>query len=69
LTIAKGIDIKTIMARPIRIEYKGAWYHVTCRGNERRAIFGDAEDRKALLKILVQSLELYREEVHAYILE
>jgi len=27
------------MARPLRIEFPGAWYHVTCRGNEKRNIF------------------------------
>ena len=29
------------MARPLRIEYPGAWYHVTCRGNERKPVFKD----------------------------
>ena len=33
------------MARPRRIEYEGAVYHVTARGNERRAIFRDDADR------------------------
>ena len=56
------------MARPIRIEYAGAWYHVTCRGNERRAIFGDDEDRKSLLRMFMQSQELYKVELHAYVL-
>jgi len=56
------------MARPIRIEYAGAWYHITCRGNERRVIFGDDDDRKSLLEMLEQGLELYRIEVHAYVL-
>ena len=32
------------MARPLRIERAGAWYHVTGRGLERRSIFGDAKD-------------------------
>ena len=27
------------MARPLRIEYPGAFYHVTSRGNERKDIF------------------------------
>jgi len=27
------------MARPIRIEYEGAVYHVTIRGNERKSLF------------------------------
>jgi len=35
------------MARPLRIEYPGALYHITTRGNARRAVFKDASDRKA----------------------
>jgi len=27
------------MARPLRIEYEGAFYHVTSRGNERKEVF------------------------------
>ena len=33
------------MARPLRIEYDGALYHVTSRGNERGPIFNDDSDR------------------------
>ena len=31
------------MARPLRIERPGAWYHVTARGNERRTIYRDID--------------------------
>ena len=34
------------MARPLRIDYPDAFYHVTCRGNERREIFKDDRDRR-----------------------
>jgi hypothetical protein len=34
------------MARPMRIEYPGAVYHIICRGNNRQAIFRDDADRK-----------------------
>ena len=37
----------TLMARPQRIECEGAVYHVTARGNERRAIFLEDADLKA----------------------
>jgi putative transposase len=37
------------MARPLRIEYPGAVYHVICRGNNRQAIFRDDVDRKRYL--------------------
>jgi putative transposase len=42
------------MARPLRLEFAGALYHVTARGNERRSIFlGDADtDRTAFLDVL-----------------
>jgi len=56
------------MARPLRIEYPGAWYHVTCRGNEKRNIFRDDADRDKWLEILSADLKLYRIELHAYVL-
>jgi len=33
------------VARPLRIQYPGAFYHVTSRGNERKAIFRNDRDR------------------------
>lgn len=56
------------MARPLRIEYNGAWYHVTCRGNERSAIFKDDGDRERFLCILQESMEKYQVELHGYVL-
>jgi putative transposase len=44
------------MARPQRIEYEGAVYHVTTRGNERRAIFLDDADRLRFLRVLGESV-------------
>jgi hypothetical protein len=40
------------MARPLRIEYAGALYHVTARGNAREAIYKDDTDRIAFLNVL-----------------
>ena len=40
------------MARPLRIEYAGAIYHVMARGNARQVIFGDDTDRHKLLNDL-----------------
>jgi putative transposase len=40
------------MARPIRIEYPGAVYHVICRGNNRQGIYRDDEDRRRYLEKL-----------------
>jgi REP element-mobilizing transposase RayT len=56
------------MARPLRIEYAGAWYHVTSRGNERREIFRDDKDRMRFLEALRESIERFKVEVHCYVL-
>ncbi|MHC4455196.1 MAG: REP-associated tyrosine transposase [Planctomycetota bacterium] len=56
------------MARPLRIEYDGAVYHVTSRGNVRRPIYKDDEDRKAYLEILTQVNKRYNWLCHAYCL-
>jgi len=40
------------MARPLRIEYEGALYHVTSRGNHQNDIFEDDEDRHTFLNAL-----------------
>jgi len=56
------------MARPLRIAYPHAFYHVTCRGNERRAIYRDDQDRLLFLDKLKASLEIYGVKLHAYVL-
>ncbi|MCX6356878.1 MAG: transposase [Candidatus Aureabacteria bacterium] len=56
------------MARPLRIEYPGAWYHVTSRGNGRGKIFRDDKDRKRFLEALEESIERFKVEVHCYVL-
>src|ERR1019366_3668191 len=40
------------MARPLRLEFADALYHITSRGNERRAIFRTNRDRKTFLTVL-----------------
>ena len=56
------------MARPLRIEYDGALYHVTSRGNERKAIFKDDSDRELFLNTLFQVNERFHWICHAYCL-
>jgi len=63
---ASGIVVG--MARPLRIEYDGALYHVTSRGNERKAIFKDDADRQLFLSTLTQVVERFHWLVHAYCL-
>jgi len=56
------------MARPLRIQYPGAVYHVTCRGNERNDIFKDDTDRKRFIQILIQSTNIYGVKLYTYVL-
>ena len=57
-----------IVGRPIRIEFKGALYHITSRGNERREIFLDEKDRAKFLSILADYHDRYAILIHAYVL-
>jgi REP-associated tyrosine transposase len=56
------------MARPLRIEFEGALYHVTSRGDERKAVFFDDADRAAFLKILGDVVGRFGWLCHAYCL-
>ncbi|RPI76213.1 MAG: hypothetical protein EHM45_13645 [Desulfobacteraceae bacterium] len=55
------------MARALRIQYPGASYHVTCRGNERKAIFKSQSDIVIFLEKLSDSLEIYSVILLAYV--
>ncbi|GEM_PF-1683863 len=56
------------MARPLRIEYDGALYHVTSRGNEQRPIFKDDTDRNFFLGTLAHVNQRFHWLCHAYCL-
>src|SRR3989338_74178 len=56
------------MSRPLRIEYAGAVYHITSRGNEKKAVFKDDSDRETFLKALAQVNKRYNWLCHAYCL-
>jgi len=56
------------MSRSLRIEYAGAFYHVTSRGNERKVVFRTHRDRKKFLSYLESATERYRAVVHVYCL-
>lgn len=56
------------MARPIRVEFPGAVYHVMARGNERRDIFRDDRDRERFLDTLAGAVERYGWRLHGYCL-
>ena len=56
------------MTRPLRIEFAGALYHVTARGDRREPIYDDDEDRRAYLDILGEVVEDFNWICHAYCL-
>ena len=56
------------MTRPLRIEFPGAIYHVTSRGNARRRIFLDDEDRATFLSTLAWVVERFGWICHSYCL-
>lgn len=55
------------MARPLRVEYSGALYHVMSRGNERRPIVRDDTDRRKRLHWLQRTVETYSWRLHAFV--
>lgn len=56
------------MARALRIERAGAWYHVTACGNERRTIYRDDRDRRHFCQLLAEAVEVFAWKIHAYVL-
>lgn len=56
------------MARPLRLEFAGALYHITSRGNRRDDIYETDADRQAFISILGQVCENYNWVCHAYCL-
>lgn len=56
------------MARPLRVDIAGAWYHVTSRANRREALFRSDEDRKGFLARVAELEERFGVEIHAFVL-
>jgi putative transposase len=56
------------MARPLRIEYEGAVYHITSRGNAREKIFLADDDRVEFLNVLAEVVSRFGWICHAYCL-
>ena len=54
------------MSRPLRIEFPGAVYLVTSRGDRRESIFVDNGDRRALLGVVEQGLLRFDAQMLAY---
>jgi len=56
------------MARPLRIEYENAFYHVMNRGRGQQCIFSGTEYFKAFLTCLSEAHQRFGLELHAYCL-
>ena len=56
------------MARPLRIEYPGAVYHIINRGNARKDIYLDDEDRQDFLGLLVKVVKRFNWLCHGFCL-
>jgi len=56
------------MTRPLRIEYDGALYHVTSRGNARQDVFLDDRDYLEFLEVLCATVKRFNWLLHAYCL-
>ena len=56
------------MARALRIERAGGWYHLTARGNQRQPIYEDRRDYQHFCELLAEAVTRFRWRLHAYVL-
>ena len=56
------------MARPLRLEFAGALYHLTSRGNAKQDIYLDDADRRIFLRVLSETVTQFSWLLHAYCL-
>jgi len=56
------------MSRPLRLEFEGAFWHITSRGNERKDIFRQEVDRLLFLGLLATAVKRFRWRLHEYCL-
>jgi len=56
------------VARSLRIQYPGAYYHVTSRGNEQKDVFKSRKDREKFFSYLESATERYGARIHCYCL-
>jgi REP element-mobilizing transposase RayT len=56
------------MTRPLRLEFEGALYHVTSRGDRREPIYEDDDDRREWLAVLADGLDRFQATAYAYCL-
>ncbi len=63
-----AVRFSDLMERPLRIQFPGALYHVTNRGNNWELLLKDDVDRQAFLAILADSVDNYQIRIHSFVL-
>jgi len=68
--LSEGDEVgkQTAMPRHLRVQFPGAIYHVTVRGNARQGIFRDARDRERFLERLSESVDTYGVRLYVFCL-
>ena len=56
------------MARPLRVEFEEAIYHLCARGNARQRIFYDERDRARFVELLAESAQRFGGAVFCFVL-
>lgn len=56
------------MPRAKRIEFAGAWYHVSCRGRQKQSIFNTQKDTAYFFQLIEEISHLFSIEIHGYCL-
>lgn len=56
------------MSRPLRLEFAGALYHVTSRGNEKKPVYLDDADYELFLALMTEVCQRFNWVIHAYCL-
>ncbi len=56
------------MARPLRIEFEGAFYHVISRGERKENIYNSSYDKKKFIEKLSKTVDKFTVLIHAYAL-
>ena len=56
------------MARPLRVEFEGAVYHLSARGNARQPVFRDERDCARFLELLTESAQRFEAAILCFVL-
>ena len=56
------------MARPLRIQYPGAWYHVMNRGRRGEEIFSEKKDYLLFIDLLCEAVDMWGVKIATYCL-